>query len=165
MKSRLSEKGQALAEYMPLIPPILLLSVSFLIPVADHIGEIYCFMANSFTPAICEVAEPLDIVEEDEVVCTELQMSEGSSQCEQSGVCSVLPGVNAATFTATAPIESFVIKAGQNYMIYESGVTNDGCYLVDLSGNIVQWQKIGGGPNCKDVSHAQAWKVPLCVSE
>jgi len=56
MKIRLSERGQALAEYMPLIPPILLLSVLILVPLSDSAGDIFCQMVNSMEPEKCQVA-------------------------------------------------------------------------------------------------------------
>jgi hypothetical protein len=184
---RRSERGQAIAEYMPLIPPMLLLSFIFLIPLADNSGAIYCMVANEFQPEICEApdgsprfggdeGDPMESETPDppespdegspsEPVCTELQESEGGSQCEHDPMCYKLPGVNAGTFSASSTIYNFVIKAGKEYNIFESGYTDDGCYQVDIDGNDVSWMKVGHGSGCKDVSHGQAWKKPLCPTE
>ena len=61
MKIRKSERGQALAEYMPLIPPILLLSVLILVPLSDSAGDIFCQMVNSMEPEKCLVAAVEDV--------------------------------------------------------------------------------------------------------
>ncbi len=102
--------------------------------------------------------------------CHVLQESEGGSECDASPDCNLLPGVNNGYWEAPEdqPIRSFVIKAGRDYHIYQSGITYDGCYEVwlgedaGLPADAVQWEKIGDGGNCKDVSHMQSWFVPLC---
>ncbi len=63
MKIRRSERGQALAEYMPLIPPVLLLSILILIPLAEHTGDIYCRMVNALEPEKCQVITTEDDLE------------------------------------------------------------------------------------------------------
>ena len=164
MKIRRSERGQAITEYMPLFPPVLLLAVLILMPVSQHAGYIYCRMVNALEPQLCEAApveEPEETQEPDDP-CVTLMEEEGGSQCDQADDCSLLPGINTGTFWASAKIEGFVIKAGQEYHIYTSGITDDGCYYVDLDNDRVSWDRIGSGPHCKDISHSQAWKTPLC---
>ena len=73
--------------------------------------------------------------------------------------------MNAGTFTASSKIYNFVIKAGKQYNIFESGYTDDGCYQVNIDGSVVSWVKVGSGSTCKDVSHSQAWKKPLCPTD
>jgi hypothetical protein len=167
MRTRKSERGQALAEYMPLIPPALLLSILILIPLAEHTGDIFCHMVNALEPEKCQVItteddlEPTDEPED----CITLNESEGGSQCDQSDDCVELPGVNFGTFWGSEPIETFVIKAGLGYFKYYPGYTDDDCYKVNINNDdeyIVQWEKYGGDPTCKDVSHTQTWKVMVC---
>ena len=163
MKHRLTEKGQALSEYMPLIPPILLLSIVILIPLANSASNMFCMMVNAFDPAACEPVEDEFVPEDD--TCTYIDPDEGSSTCSQSDDCTELPGVNEGTYWHSTTIEAFIIKAGQDYHMYSSGITDDGCYYVEIFANYVEWTKVGGGPNCKDVSHAQTWEVPVCLPE
>ncbi len=253
-----SERGQALAEYMPLIPPALLLSVMVLVPLSSSMDDIYCTAANALQRGSCQVVEPADGHgggaaapaaartepeqdcesvgdhegqeghdgehhgehdgehhdehdaehhdgehddsehhdaedhdgehhdehdgeretaqgcdserdaeeddghEQDDDQCVTLQESQGGSQCEQSGNCYMLPGLNSGTFWGSTTIEGFVIKAGTEYRSYSPGHESDGCYEVTIAANMVHWEKVGSGPSCKDVSHGQAWKVPLC---
>ncbi len=168
---RKAEKGQALAEYQVLFPGAILLA-GFMLPIlAVGLEQVYCNVADALKPGVCESAQApaeqtLDAEDEEQEECqVTLQEERGGSQCDQSADCNLLPGSNEATYTASREIESFVLKAGQEYRLYESGETNDGCYQVDISGDTVQWTKIGGGPNCKDVSHAQSWYVAVCDAE
>jgi hypothetical protein len=188
--------GQALVEYVVLIPPMLLLSFMILIPLSSNTANIFCAVNDGLSGGnggSCSVEAPQGIPMSDEgeqvastdptptpegeaspapepdpeptpeePVCVVLEEDTGSSQCEQSGVCAVLPGLNEATYTSSEPIATFVIKAGREYHMFSSGLTDDGCYLVEISGNTVSWQKYAGGRDCKDVSHGQAWQVPLC---
>jgi hypothetical protein len=163
MKIKLSEKGQALAEYAPLIPPILLLSVVILIPLAENASNIFCQMVNAFDPAACQPVEEEEeeLVQEDDT-CETVPFEQGASYCSQHDDCAELPGVNEGTYWSSGTIETFIIKAGQGYHLYESGVTDDGCYYVSIAANSVEWERIGSGPNCKDISHTQVWNVPVC---
>ena len=72
------------------------------------------------------------------------------------------------TYDGELSIEAVVIKAGRTYdvrrdnpYVYEY-VTDDGCYIVKFKTNTVTWEKIGGGKDCQDVSHLDAWSAPLC---
>ena len=166
MKLRKSEKGQALAEYMPLIPPILLLSVMVLVPLADNTSGIICNMINYLEPEKCSVIEMDEDEEvpedEPEEICIELQESQGGSQCDQSSQCTELEGRQNGVWNSSEPIETLVIKAGQGYhKFYPTGL-NDGCYDVTIEDNRIAWAKIGGGPSCKDISHLQAWETLIC---
>lgn len=163
MLHKMSEKGQALAEYAPLIPPILLLSIVILIPLANNVSNIFCQMVNAFDPAACEPVEDEFLPEDD--TCTYIDTQSAASTCSQSDDCVELPGVNDGTYWHSTTIEAFLIKAGQNYFMYESGVTDDGCYQVDIFANYVEWHRIGSGPNCKDVSHTETWETPVCIPE
>jgi hypothetical protein len=163
MKHRLTEKGQAIAEYMPLIPPILLLSVVILIPLANSASDMFCMMVNAFDPAACEPVEVEDELTPEEDVCTEIDTDTGAATCSHSGVCAELPGINEGTYWHSTTVEALVIKAGKNYFIYESGLTDDGCYVVNVFANYVEWERTGGGKDCKDISHLEAWEVPVCL--
>jgi hypothetical protein len=162
---RKSERGQAIAEYTVLFPPVLLLSMMVLIPVTERANYIFCRMVNALDPSVCEawIEEPEDEqASPSEELCITLEEESGGSQCDQHMDCTLLPGLNYGSFEASKPIQGFVIKAGQEYHIYETTTTDDGCYDVTLDGNHVEWEKVGSGSGCKDISHNQVWKVALC---
>jgi hypothetical protein len=158
---RKSERGQGIAEYTIIFPPVLLLTILITIGISDRIGDVYCEMVNAIQPDSCVIAEAAE-PEEEEEVCIPLQQDEGGSQCDQSDECDLLPGLNNGSYTSTSDIDTFVLKAGRDYHMYFSGITDDGCYYVDIEGSHVSWNKVGSGPDCKDVSHAQSWNHILC---
>lgn len=168
MKIRKSERGQALLEYMPLIPPVLLLSVLILVPLAENSSDIFCRMVNAMEPEKCEVItldeeEQLPEEEPDEP-CITLQESEGGSQCDQSGVCTKFNLPGPSVWNPTVSIKTVVVKAGQGYYRYNS-TTNDGCYNISIETYPyrVRWEKVGHGKKCQDISHVQAWEALVCV--
>jgi hypothetical protein len=177
MKIRLSERGQALAEYMPLIPPILLLSVLILVPLSDSAGDIFCQMVNSMEPEKCQVAavedgedegspreDPGDDSpgEEPEEPCIYLDESRGGSQCDQSSWCTLLPGSRHGVWYPSDPIATVVIKSAQGYFNFNVPGSSDGCYQVGIQTGRIEWEKVGRGRGCQDISHVEAWEAPIC---
>ncbi|NIS80118.1 MAG: hypothetical protein GTO14_07895 [Anaerolineales bacterium] len=162
---RKSERGQAFIEYTVLFPPVLLLSIMILIPMTERANYIFCRMVNTLDPSVCDawLEEPGDEqASPSEDLCVTLVEEEGAAQCDQHADCTLLPGLNYGSFDASADIQGFVIKAGTDYFIYESGLTEDGCYSVYIDGNHVTWELVGHEAVCQDVSHNQVWKVALC---
>ena len=166
-----TQRGQAMAEYHVLIPIGILLA-GFMLPLIAFAGRsMYCDAVRVFNPDACaaELVESDGAPDAEEDVCVVYVMMEGGSQCDASDDCTLIDvSINNGTWTTDPfgdPLESFVIKAGQDYFIYESGETEDGCYYVDFAedGYSVSWTKIGDGPSCKDVSHTEMWYVSLCV--
>jgi hypothetical protein len=177
MKIRLSERGQALAEYMPLIPPILLLSVLILVPLSESSGYVFCRMVNAMEPEKCQVVPMEDGEdeqspgedpgeqppwEEPEEPCIELEESRGGSQCDQSSLCTLLPGSQHGMWSPSVPISSVVIKSGQGYFNYDVPGSSDDCYQVAIQTGRIEWWKVGRGRGCKDISHVEAWELPIC---
>lgn len=166
-KSR--ERGQAMAEYQVLFPAGILLA-GFMLPLIAFAGkQMYCEVVSAFDPNICIVEdEIIDEVEEDS--CT-VYLNEAGSQCDQDEDCILIDvSINDATWfnhVASDPLQSFLIKAGQDYFVFESGLTNDGCYMVDFAadGYSVSWEKVGDGPDCQDVSHVEMWYKRICVPD
>ena len=177
MKIRKSERGQALAEYMPLIPPILLLSVLVLVPLSDSAGDIFCRMVNAMEPEKCEAAivedgedgqvpreDPGDDTprEEPEEPCIELDESRGGSQCDHSSWCTLLPGSQHGVWSPSELIATVVIKSGRWYFNFNAPGSSDGCYQVGIQIGRIEWEKIGRGRRCQDISHVEAWEAPIC---
>ena len=169
-----NEKGQAFAEYFVLIPGSILMLLAGYSLISSPIKRAYCDVVGVFTSGICATVD-VDQVDQDseepkiEVsptptpeICVVLQESEGCSQCDQSASCTCLPGTNAGAYNGVDEIASFVIKAGKEYHIYQTGYTDDGCYHVTIDGDMASWEKVGVGSTCQDVSHLQTWYTPLC---
>ena len=98
-----NEKGQAFAEYMPLMPPILALSFALLIPLGQAAAEAFCKASTPFAVQVCQAeevegseGEENPLAAEGAPACIPLQEELGGSQCDQSDQCSVLPGLNDA---------------------------------------------------------------------
>lgn len=162
-------------EYNIMMTGLFMITIVVMMGTGETLREPFCRIADTLNwPACAELqpgwGEPEEPAEEDEV-CHVLQGDEGGSQCDQDENCTLLPGVNDGEWTAPSgdPIRSFVIKAGRDYHIYQSGLTYDGCYRVwlgleaGLPAETVQWEKVGTGSHCQDVSHLQSWFVPLCT--
>lgn len=78
------------------------------------------------------------------------------SACDQSPDCDLLdnPG-NAGSYIAGRTI-AYVEITDQDYHRYYPGDSDD-CRSVNISGNSLSWERIGDGPDCKDVSNVQVW--------
>jgi len=171
-----NERGQAFVEYFVLFPGSILMLLAGFSLMGGAVKDAYCDVVDVFSSGICQSVEVIqgELDEGDpeieetpeptptEEMCVVLQEEEGCSQCDQAQDCICLPGVNAGTYAAAEDVDSFVIKAGQEYHIYSTGYTDDGCYHVTIDGNMAAWEKVGGGKYCKDVSHLQTWYTPLC---
>ncbi|OGM18061.1 hypothetical protein A2685_03070 [Candidatus Woesebacteria bacterium RIFCSPHIGHO2_01_FULL_37_10] len=78
-------------------------------------------------------------------------------ECAQSSDCVLFdePG-NSGTREVPRTI-SYAYITAQDYIKFEPGDTNNGCYHVIISGRNISWNKVGSGPDCKDVSNVQVW--------
>jgi hypothetical protein len=163
-----SERGQALAEYQVLFPGSILMILATFMLIAKPVKGMYCDAVGLFSNGICadvqsgeEIEEPTPEPSEEAELCVILLEEEGCSQCEQSN-CTCLPGVNSGFYPASHTIGSLVIKAGKEYHVYQSGLTEDGCYEVYIEDNMATWSKVGDASDCKDVSHLESWYTPIC---
>lgn len=91
----------------------------------------------------------------------------GGSFCEQNDNCTHLdPGTNSGVYVEqNGDIDVLVIKAGVEYHIYETGMTDDGCYYVTIEDNIATWERVGTGPECQDISHLQMWYATFLTTD
>ncbi len=174
--SKAKERGQSMVEYATLLPPILLISFIVLVPLAEHANYIFCRMVYVMDPSEDKCDEWLErggfdpetgqqnsdgsSYGEDE--CISMVYGSGSSICDTNPDCNTTAGLNSGIYWSDEDVESFVINAGQEYHIYESGYTDDGCYLVNIHLNRVEWQKVGTHEGCLDIDHTQVWNVPVC---
>src|SRR3972149_6211544 len=80
-------------------------------------------------------------------------------ECSQSPNCILLdePG-NSGSFIAPRAIVAVLITA-KDVFAYQPGDTNDGCYHVVIDGTYLSWNRVGTGPDCKDVSNVQVKMV------
>ncbi len=174
--SKAKERGQSMVEYAALLPPILLISFIVLVPLAEHANYIFCRMVYVMNPSEDKCDEWLErggfdpetgrdfsdgsSFGDDE--CISMVYGSGSSICDENENCHTTSGLNSGIYWSEEDIKSFVINAGQEYHIYESGYTDDGCYLVNIHLNRVEWQKVGTHEGCLDIDHTQVWNVPVC---
>ncbi|MBN1264496.1 MAG: hypothetical protein JXA25_03325 [Anaerolineales bacterium] len=197
MVKNMRERGQAFIEYIVLIPPMLLMSVSIITLIPPTGQGAICDLDQAFNGGMCdnlvdspdEPAPPPDTGDHDpestatatatptataaptftpsptptEVeICVNWSPETGSSLCSQTEGCDELEGANVGYYMAPDIIDTFVIKAGRDYFVYNSGITEDGCYDVHITGGSVSWWRVGDGRDCKDISHLQVWQVPWC---
>lgn len=78
-------------------------------------------------------------------------------ECTHSPNCILLdnPG-NSGNFTAPRNIIRIYITA-KDYHEYLPGDTDDSCYKVSIHDRNLSWERIGSGPDCKDISNVQVW--------
>lgn len=166
-----NERGQALAEYHVLIPGSILMVLATFSLIVDPLKGMYCDAVGVFQNGVCKTSEVAGAGGEGDgeeapnpeptEYCVPLMQEEGCSQCDQ-GDCTCLPGVNSGVYNGKSDIGSLIIKAGVEYHIYYSGVTDDGCYDVSIDGNMASWSKVGDGRDCQDISHLESWYTPVC---
>jgi Flp pilus assembly pilin Flp len=173
-KLQKDEKGQAFAEYFVLFPGSILMVLAGFSLLGGAVKDAYCDVVDVFSSGVCQSAkieedgqdqgEPeLDVTPTPTIeACIVLQEEQGCSQCEQSSSCTCLPGVNSGFYNGAEDIDSLVIKAGQEYHVYQTGYTDDGCYHVTIDDDWAAWERVGHGSTCKDVSHLQSWYTPIC---
>lgn len=153
----LTESGQAMIEYQVLIPVMVLLAIAAAWLIGPQIG-------NAFRMALRPMVEPK--------ACVPAYDIDVNSICSQNGDCEKAEwegmDSDSYTFDDALFVESIVIKAGLSYEVsladpnlFET-TTDDGCYHVTISGNRVEWERIGSGPSCQSVSHIDVWQAPIC---
>jgi hypothetical protein len=168
MAEKRRDRGQAMAEYMPLVAVMGAITIIVLKPMGCATGNIFTDLVRIFSGEVEEYTScprpAQEEEDEDESRCVDLDFDQGGSQCDQSDSCEVLDGYNSGFYVnQTADIDALVIKTGQDYRTYTPGITQDGCYSVIIDGNTASWNKVGSGPDCQDASHLQSWQTPLCV--
>jgi hypothetical protein len=77
--------------------------------------------------------------------------------CDQHPDCVLLdePG-NGGSYTAPRNISHLFITA-KEYHRFDAQTTDNGCYRTTINGQMLEWQRYGSGPSCKDVSNIQIW--------
>jgi len=114
-------------------------------------------------PETCElITFEEDQLPEESDDCIVFVESEGASQCQQRDVCSLFELPGPSLWYPTVPVETVVIKAGDDYYKFNSPGSDDGCFDVTIEDGLVEWEKIGSRPSCKDISHVQAWETLVC---
>jgi hypothetical protein len=157
------QAGQAYAEYQILYPAGILLAILAVVAIGGGVrdlmdhgieGLMYSFLGGS-APGGSYYHPGMVCVEREDII----NQDSGGSFCEDHTNCYHYDyGVSQGTFTIPeGEVDALVIKAGQEYHLYESGLTKDGCYSVTIDESTVTWKKVGDGGECKDISHLQMW--------
>lgn len=162
MKMKKPHEGQALAEYMPILTGSVFGVVAIAWILGAGMGNIYADILDQMAPSLSPPAAQSE-PPPNEGTCVYFEADQGGSGCEQDENCTQIPGSNSGFYAdQQGDIEVLVIKAGVEYHIYSSGLTEDGCFDVSIEGNTATWHKVGGGSSCKDASHLQSWRIPFC---
>jgi hypothetical protein len=154
------ETGQAFSEYAILYPGTILLAIMAAVFLGPSISDIYRHVAS-----IISGQKP----------CVTFTGKEDNEYCDQHDDCmkSDYSGEQSGSFVYEGElnIEAVVIKAGLTYEVRRNDpyqfeyVTDDGCYKVTFKTNRADWERIGSGTSCQNVSHVDYWSAPLCTSE
>jgi Flp pilus assembly pilin Flp len=151
-----NEQGQALAEYHVLIP-----------------GSIVMIMlAYLLTPGLLDAYRHIVYLVEGPKECVVFNGLEDNSYCDQNENCAKIESedMNHGTFryADAISVDTVVIKAGKTYSIQRdnpyamSYTTSDGCYQVTFKTNWVEWERLGEGKGCQEISHIDVWQAPIC---
>jgi hypothetical protein len=150
------EGGQALAEYHVLIPgSIIMIWAAYLLSPA---------LSDVYRHVVSIVRSPLE--------CVEFNGLEDNSLCSHHEYCQKAEwdGMDRGEFIYedALVVDTVVIKAGRTYTIFRddpskvSYTTDDGCYKVTIKTNRVEWERIGEGRTCQEISHIDMWRAPIC---
>lgn len=86
------------------------------------------------------------------------QKAASGSACSQSKDCVLLddPG-NKGQYTAPSTIDYVEISAGNAYHRFGQGKSSNECFLISIVDQTIQWEVVGQGAECKDISNIQVW--------
>ncbi|OGM09531.1 hypothetical protein A2159_00050 [Candidatus Woesebacteria bacterium RBG_13_34_9] len=92
------------------------------------------------------------------------QEASSGAECSHSPDCILLesPG-NSGEYNSPRTISKVNVTAQESHE-YNPGDTNDGCYHVVINGRYLSWNRVGSGPECKDISNVQIWLSGETVS-
>lgn len=170
MEKLQSQRGQALAEYMPTFAGFFALSILALWGLGSNLRDLYQDMVDEVISASNGEATSVDDAweESEDESCVRWETLPGSAQCSQSEFCELeeYEDQEAITFMGTHNIETLVIKAGTEYII----LPGQGDYYVDNCMEVHVNQAMASflvdedsGPDCRFISNIQSWAKKVCV--
>lgn len=81
----------------------------------------------------------------------------GTTECVQSPNCTLLDEPENKSIYKTDRSISHIFITGRDVYKFEQGVSDDGCYRVTISKNLLMWEKHGSESSCKDIVTIQIW--------
>jgi hypothetical protein len=78
-------------------------------------------------------------------------------ECSHSPDCVLLENPGNSGSRSFGRIIQYIDITAKDFHRYNPGETNDGCYHVIIQDNNLSWNRVGEGPNCKDISNIQVW--------
>ncbi len=78
-------------------------------------------------------------------------------ECAHSPDCVLLDNPGNSGSQSFGRDINYIDITAKDYHRYNPGETNDGCYHVIIHNHNLQWNRVGDGPNCKDISNIQVW--------
>ena len=152
------QKGQALAEYVFILPGVVFIAWGAYALVGDGAADIYRHVTSVITG---------------QNECVPQYDHADNSICDQNEFCEKIEyeeqDTGSFAYAGALSIDAVVIKAGKTYEVRRDDpfqfvyTTDDGCYTVTFKTNKIDWERTGGGKDCKSVSHIDHWKSPICV--
>jgi hypothetical protein len=150
------QRGQALAEYHVLIPgSIIVIWAAYML--GGTLSDIYRHIVSI-------VRVPYE--------CVEFNGLEDNSFCSHNQYCEKAQWEDmdegSFEYKDALVVDTVVVKAGTGYTIVRdnpskiSYTTNDGCYKVTIKTNKIEWERVGSGNACKEISHIDVWQAPIC---
>lgn len=89
----------------------------------------------------------------------------GANECVQAANCILLdePGNNSnlTSHYKTDRTISHIFITGRDVYKFEPGASDDDCYRVTLSKNLLMWEKYGSGSSCKEIVNIQIWLLEV----
>ena len=154
------QKGQALSEYVFILPGIVFIVWGAAGLVGGGAADVYRHV-TSVIQGQNECVPQYD--HEDNSICDESEFCEKIEyEDEDSG---------SFRYDGALSIDAVVIKAGKTYEVRRDDpfqftyITDDGCYRVTFKTNKIDWERTGEGNGCQSVSHIDHWQSPICLPE
>jgi len=154
------QKGQALAEYVFILPGMVLIAMGAYALLGAGAADVYRHVTSVILG---------------QNVCVPQYDHADNSICEQNEFCQKIDyedqDSGSFRYDGALSIDAVVIKAGRTYEIRRDDpfkftyTTDDGCYRVTFKTNKVDWERVGSGPDCQSVSHIDHWQSPICLPE
>lgn len=90
------------------------------------------------------------------------ERASSASECTHHPNCVVLdnPGNDGFREVDRFIERAIITNKPEGEVTFTQGESNNGCYEVKIENNKIQWEKVGSGSECRDVSNIQVWMRP-----
>jgi hypothetical protein len=168
LRKRRGQRGQIITETALLFFFLGAMTLVIITALGPALNDVYNDIIDALTGNWFDMVPVIEETGAGPCVTWVLGDQRGGSYCDQNEYCELIDNAgNDGEWTSASTVYVIVVKGGQQYRVYyKEGqtiyTTDDGCYQVIFDDARIEWHKIGGGRNCKDVSHVQSWLVEFC---